>query len=75
MKKLQRYRYTILNHGLRHWDLEKVGDVLNATSPQDALKRVERIYMLSETKNLKLSYYAKQFLEAVAISADADLNL
>jgi len=74
MKKLERYKYTILNHGLKPWDLEKVGDVLHATSPQDAIRRVDRVYRIASKTDTKLSYYARQFLEAVAISADADIG-
>ena len=74
MAKLQRYKYTIINHGLRDYDVEKVRYVMDSSSPQDAIRRVEKVYKLAEINNTKISYYAKQFLEAVAISAETDLH-
>lgn len=72
MKK-ERYRHTINFHGLRDYDVESVSYVFEATSPKDALRRVDKVYKLSEQSGKKLSFYAKQFLEAVAISAQTDI--
>ena len=74
MARLQRYKYTIINHGLRDYDVEKVKYVMDSSSPRDAIRRVEKVYKLAEANNTRISYYAKQFLEAVAISAETDLN-
>ena len=72
--KRDRYKITIRHHGLRDYDAEKVNYVFEASSPKDAIRRVEKVYQRTEASGGKLSYYARQFLEAVAISADADLN-
>ena len=72
MKK-QRYEITIRHHGLREFDVEKVDYVFKASSPKDAIRRVEAVYRRAETNGEKLSYYARQFLEAVATSAQTDL--
>ena len=74
MAQLKRYQLTLRNHGLRDYDVEKVRYVMDSSSPQDAIRRVEKVYRLAETNNTKISYYAKQFLEAVAISAETDLH-
>ena len=74
MARLQRYKYTIINHGLRDYDVEKVKYVMDSSSTRDAIRRVEKVYKLAEANNTRISYYAKQFLEAVAISAETDLN-
>ena len=71
--KRERYKITIRNHGLRDYDVEKVNYVFEASSPKDAIRRVERVYKKIEDTGGRLSYYARQFLEAVAISAEADL--
>ena len=69
----ERYKQTIHFHGLRDYDVEKVNYVFESTSPKDALRRVDKVYKLAETNGTRLSFYAKQFLEAVAISAQADI--
>lgn len=72
MKK-ERYKYTLKNHGLRDYDVEKVSYVFEASSAKDAIRRVNHVYKRAEESRTKLTYYAKQFLEAVAISAETDL--
>lgn len=74
MAKLERYKYTILNHGLRDYDVEKIKYVFNSSSPKDAIRRVEKMYKHLDTNNVRVSYYAKQFLEALIISAETDLH-
>lgn len=69
----ERYKITINQHGLRDYDVEKVSYVFEASSAKDAIRRVKKVYKRAEESGMKLSYYAKQFLEAVAISAEADL--
>ena len=74
MARLQRFKYTIINHGLRDYDVEKVKYVFESSSAKDAIRRVSKVYSLCERNNVRLSYYAKQFLEALAISAETDLH-
>ena len=69
----ERYKITIHQHGLRDYDVENVSYVFESSSAKDAIRRVKKVYKRSEESGMKLSYYAKQFLEAVAISAEADL--
>jgi hypothetical protein len=69
----ERYKFTINHHGLRDYDLEKVNYVFEASSAKDAIRRVNYVYKRAEESKTKLTYYAKQFLEAVAISAETDL--
>lgn len=70
----ERYKYTIQNHGLKDYDVEKVKYVFEASSAKDAIRRVKRVYKNVEDSGVRLSYYAKQFLEAVAISAETDMH-
>ena len=69
----ERYKITIRYHSLRDYDVEKVKYVFDASSPKDAIRRVSKVYKRIEDSGGRLSYYAKQFLEAVAISAETDL--
>jgi hypothetical protein len=69
MDKKMRYEITLDNHGLSDYDKEKVRYVFTSESPTDALEKVAKI-----KRSVKdISYYANEFLEAVAISAEADL--
>tara|TARA_B100001059_G_C17382960_1_gene355336 strand:- start:266 stop:499 length:234 start_codon:yes stop_codon:yes gene_type:complete len=74
MAQLKRYQLTLRNHGLRDYDVEKVKYVFESSSPRDAIRRVSKVYSLCERNNIRISYYAKQFLEALAISAETDLH-
>tara|TARA_B100001059_G_C17810721_1_gene572104 strand:+ start:1760 stop:2092 length:333 start_codon:yes stop_codon:yes gene_type:complete len=74
MAQLKRYQLTLRNHGLRDYDVEKVKYVFDSSSAKDAIRRVEKVYKLCERNNVRLSYYSKQFLEALAISAETDLH-
>lgn len=69
----ERYKITIRHHGLRDYDVEKVKYVFEASSAKDAIRRVEKVYRRIEDSGGRLSFYARQFLEAVAISAETDL--
>lgn len=69
----ERYKFTIRHHGLRDYDVEKVNYVFEASSAKDAIRRVDKVYKRIEDSGGRLSFYAKQFLEAVAISAETDL--
>lgn len=66
--KKMRYQIVIEQNGLSDYDKNSVGYVFNSSSPRDAIRRVDSVL-----KSDKLSYYAKQFLYAVATSAEADL--
>lgn len=69
----ERYKFTIRHHGLRDYDVEKINYIFEASSAKDAVRRVDYIYKRAADSNIRLSYYAKQFLEAVAISAETDM--
>ena len=59
------------------WGVEsfkKVKYVFEASSAKDAIRREKRVYKNVEDSGVRLSYYAKQFLEAVAISAETDMH-
>ena len=71
MKK--RYRFTIDKHGLRDYDLPSVSYVFNSSSPKDAIRRVDSVLEKAKINGTRLSFYAREFLEAVAISAQTDL--
>ena len=57
----ERYKFTLQHHGLREYDAEKVSYVFEASSPKDAIRRVNRVYKKAEDSGARLSYYAKQF--------------
>ena len=61
MARLQRYKDTIINHGLRDYDVEKVRYVMDSSSPQDAIRRVEKVYKLAEINNTKISYFFHRY--------------
>lgn len=65
----QRYQITLERHELLQKDFDKLKIVFSSKSPKEAIRNVERI----KKSDVNLSYFAKQFLEAVAISAEADL--
>jgi hypothetical protein len=69
-----RYKTTLQYPALRDYDIEKVKYVFESSSPKDALRRVEKVYQTCEEANIRLSFYAKQFLEALAISAMTDME-
>jgi hypothetical protein len=69
----QRYTYTLNNHGLKEYELEAISYVFESSSPNDAIRRVDEILFGNKSGGKRITYYAKQFLEAVAISAEADI--
>lgn len=73
MKKSNRYKLTIDRHGLGEYETSIVEYALKASSPKDALRRVEAVYENCEKTNKRIPYKSKLFLEALAISADTDL--
>lgn len=66
--KKMRYQIVLEYNGLSDYDKNVVGYALKASSPTDAIRRSDSVL-----KSAKLSYYAKQFLYALATSAEADL--
>lgn len=66
----QRYRITIRKNSLSDYDKKIVEYTFNSSSPRDAIRRANSVIERSP----KLSYYAKQYLEALIISAEADLG-
>lgn len=71
---MQRYKITIDRHGLGEYEKSVVDYVFEATSPKDALRRVKAVYDRCEKTNKRIPYNSKMFLEAVAISAEADID-
>ena len=66
----QRYQITIHRNSLSSYDRKKVDYALNSSSPRDAIRRAESVLLKGD-----LSYYAKEFLNALIISAEADINV
>ena len=71
---MMRYKITIDRHGLGEYEKSVVDYVFESSSPKDALRRVEAVYDRCRKNNKRIPYNSKMFLEAVAISAEADLN-
>ena len=67
---LQRYQYTIKRNSLNDYDRKKVSYALGATSPTEAIRRAEQTLQKPD-----LGYFAKEFLNALIISAETDLHL
>lgn len=74
MKKNNRFKLTIDRHGLGEYETSIVEYALKSSSPKDALRRVEHVYETCAKTNKRIPYKSKLFLEALAISADLDLN-
>jgi hypothetical protein len=73
MKKVYRYKITIDKNGLNDYESNFVKYVFESSSPKDALRRVDVVYDRNEKIGKRIPYRAKQFLEALAISAEADV--
>jgi len=71
---MMRYKITIDRHGLGEYEKSVVDYVFEATSPKDALRRVQAVYDRCAQTNKRIPYNSKIFLEAVAISAEADID-
>lgn len=65
-----RFKITIRNNSLSDYDKNIVEYTFNSSTPKDAIRRAETVLK----RNQRLSYYAKQYLEALIISAEADLS-
>ena len=75
MRKKNRFKITIDKNGLGEYEKSIVEYALKSSSPQDALRRVDAVYDNCLKNNKRIPYKSKLFLEALAISADADLYL
>ena len=75
MRKSNRYRVTIDKNGLSEYERKVVDYVFESSSPKDALRRVDAVYERCERINKRIPYNSKLFLEALAISAEADMGL
>ena len=71
---MMRYKLTIDRHGLGEYERSVVNYVFDSSSPKDALRRVQAVYDRCSQTNKRIPYNSKMFLEAVAISAEADLD-
>ena len=69
-----RYRITLQRHGLNEYELKPIGRVFKARTARDAISKVDEILSRHYNGTTRLTYNAKQFLKAVAISAGADLH-
>lgn len=67
-KSRQRYQITIRRNSLRDYDKKKVSYALSSTSPEEAIERSEQLLRKGD-----LGFFAKEFLNALIISAEADL--
>lgn len=65
-----RFKITIRNNSLSDYDKNIVEYTFSSSTPKDAIRRAETVLK----RNQRLSYYAKQYLEALIISAEADLS-
>ena len=74
MKKPVRYKITLEKNGLNDYESNIVNYVFDSNSPQDAIRRVKSVYERCEKTGKRIPYNAKLFLEALAISAEADLG-
>ena len=74
LKIIMLYKITIDRHGLGEYEKSVVDYVFESSSPKDALRRVEAVYERCRKNNKRFPYNSKMFLEAVAISAETDLN-
>ena len=69
----KKFKVTINNNGLSERDRESVMYALKSKTSQEALNRSESLLSKSKDRIIRLSYYAKLFLKALAISAEDDI--
>ena len=69
----KKFKVTINNNGLSERDRESVMYALKSKTPQEALSRAESLLSKSKDRIIRLSYYSKLFLKALAISAEDDI--
>lgn len=73
MKK-QRFKITIDKNGLNDYEASVVNYAFESSSPEDALRRIKSVYDRCERIGKRIPYNSKLFLEALAISAEADID-
>ena len=69
-----RYKVTIHRCGLSERDRKIVKITFASKSPQDAIKRSNYLMQKHYDREIRIPYYAKLYLKALAISAEADLE-
>ena len=74
MRKKPRYKITIENNGLGDYESNLVSYTFEASSPKDAIRRVEAVKDKCWRLNKRIPYNATQYLEALSISAETDLE-
>ena len=74
MRKQIRYKITLDRNGLNDYEKSVISYVFESKSPQDAIRRVDSVYDRCERIGKRIPYNSKQFLEALAISAEADMG-
>lgn len=65
-----RYKTVISRNSLSDYDKKAVEYTFASSSPKDAIRRAEHVLSKSD----RLSYYAKQYLYALATAAETDAN-
>jgi len=75
-QKPVRWKYVIENHSLSDYDRDTVNYALKSKSPVDAIKRADFLLKKDRerTDNFNLTYSGREFLNALAISAELDLQ-
>lgn len=74
MAKL-RYEIVLENHTLSDYDVNTVKQAFSAKSPKDAISKADYLLGLDKSGRINLTYYGKQFLNGLAIAAEADLHV
>ena len=69
----KKFKNIINNNGLSERDRESVQYALKSKSPKDALRRADLLLDKSKSREIRLSYYSRLFLKALAISAEFDI--
>lgn len=69
-----RFKVTIEKNGLNEYESNIVSYVFESKTPKDALRRIQQVYDRCEKLGKKIPYNSKMFLEALAISAESDIE-
>ena len=72
MEKM-RFQITIDHNTLSDYDKKAVKYALGSKSPKDAIRRADELLSQDKSGKINLTYYSRQFLNGLAISAEADL--
>ncbi len=71
---MQRYELTLRLNGLNDYEKNSIQSVFASKSAKDALYRADEFLNKYRSKEVRLTYRTKDFLEALAISAMTDLG-